>query len=429
MVNNWQRFSVAELILQKALVIGDGYRAKNAEFRPVGLPFARIGNIASQGELDLKGADRFPESELKRVGNKVSQPGDIVFTSKGTVGHFLFVKETTERFLYSPQLSFWRIFKRDLLDPRFIFFWMQGREFHEQIYGLKSQTDMADYVSLSDQRRIRITLPPLPIQRRIAEILGRLDDKIEVNRRINRTLEQMAQALYQHWFVDFGPFQNGEFVESELGPIPKGWEVKRIKDVAKVNPSSINKGHEPESIVYVDIASVSTGSIDEFTRLAFADAPSRARRLVTHGDIIWSAVRPNRRSFSLIQHPPDNLVVSTGFAVVRAVDVPCTFLYTKLATQEFTEYLVSREAGAAYPAVQAKDFENADILIPTQSVLNEFHRLTEPWFEQRFILQQQNAKLATIRDYLLPKLLSGAISVEAGVEQAAEATHQQLSGR
>ena len=76
-----------------------------------------------------------------------------------------------------------------------------------------------------------IPLPPLPIQRRIAEILGRLDDKIEVNRRINRTLEAMAQALYKHWFVDFGPFQDGEFVESEVGLVPKGWEVKALADI------------------------------------------------------------------------------------------------------------------------------------------------------------------------------------------------------
>ena len=76
-------------------------------------------------------------------------------------------------------------------------------------------------------RSLPIPLPSLPIQRRIAEILGRLDDKIEVNRRINRTLEAMAQALYRHWFVDFGPFQDGEFVESEVGVVPKGWEVNR----------------------------------------------------------------------------------------------------------------------------------------------------------------------------------------------------------
>ena len=102
-----------------------------------------------------------------------------------------------------------------------------------------------------------VKIPPLPTQRRIAQILGRLDDKIELNRRLNRTLEAMAQALYKHWFIDFGPFQHGHFVASDLGPIPKGWEVRQLGDVAKINHASIRKGQEPEEIIYVDISSVS----------------------------------------------------------------------------------------------------------------------------------------------------------------------------
>ena len=176
----------------------------------------------------------------------------------------------------------------------------------------------------ANQLRI-IPLPPLPIQRRIAEILGRLDDKIEVNQRINATLEAMAQALYRHWFVEFGPFRDGEFVESELGAIPKGWEVQKLKNVADVNRSSIRTGHEPTEIAYIDISSVSPGKIEAKITLPFSDAPSRARRLVRHGDIIWSVVRPNRRAFALIQHPAENLVVSTGFAVITAIQVPFTY--------------------------------------------------------------------------------------------------------
>jgi type I restriction enzyme S subunit len=181
---------VADLIERGLLVVNDGYRAKNSELADHGLPFARGGNIA--GGFDFEDADRFPEESLYRVGEKVSEPGDVVFTSKGTVGRFAFVVEDTPRFVYSPQLCFWRSLDHSVIYPRWLFYWMHGGEFFGQYSGVKGQTDMADYVSLSDQRRMLITLPPIEEQRRIAEILGTLDDKINLNHRTNRAVEVPA---------------------------------------------------------------------------------------------------------------------------------------------------------------------------------------------------------------------------------------------
>ncbi|MGB4976090.1 MAG: restriction endonuclease subunit S, partial [Anaerolineae bacterium] len=244
MAGEWKRYQVATLIESGALVVGDGYRAKNSELTSSGLPFARVSNI--NAGFFFKDADYFPEENLRLVGNKVSQPGDVVFTSKGTVGRFGFVSSDTPRFVYSPQLCFWRSVDRQLIDPRFLSFWMSGREFFIQFRGVASQTDMADYVSLTDQRRMHITLPPLPEQRAIAHILGTLDDKIELNRRMNETLEAMARALFKSWFVDFDPVRAkaagrdpglpkpladlfpDSFEGSALGEIPKGWEVKKL---------------------------------------------------------------------------------------------------------------------------------------------------------------------------------------------------------
>ena len=198
-----RRYEVSALIKAGALEIGDGYRAKNNEFAPSGLPFARAGNI--KDGFQFADADRFPEENLERIGNKISESGDVVFTSKGTVGGFAFVREDTPRFVYSPQLCFWRSRDPSLIDPRFLFYWMSGREFFVQFKGVSGQTDMAEYVSLRDQRSMHLTLPPLPEQRAIAHILGTLDDKIELNRRMNETLEEMARALFKSWFIDFDP--------------------------------------------------------------------------------------------------------------------------------------------------------------------------------------------------------------------------------
>ena len=127
MTSQWELHQTSDLIARGKLLIGDGYRGKNEELANHGLPFARAGNI--NGGFEFADADHFPEENLHQVGNKVSQPGDVVFTSKGTVGRFAFVKDNTPQFVYSPQLCFWRSLDLDLINPRFLFYWMSGREF------------------------------------------------------------------------------------------------------------------------------------------------------------------------------------------------------------------------------------------------------------------------------------------------------------
>lgn len=190
MGSEWRRREISDLIAGGSLLIGDGYRAKNEELSTTGLPFARVGNVNSG--FHFEDADRFPLENVGRVGNKISEPGDVVFTSKGTVGRFAFVRPDTPKFVYSPQLCFWRSLDRQAIDPRFLFYWMQGRQFFVQFHGVAGQTDMVEYVSLADQRRMCITLPEPDEQCAIAHILGTLDDKIGLNRRMNETLEAMA---------------------------------------------------------------------------------------------------------------------------------------------------------------------------------------------------------------------------------------------
>lgn len=257
--------------------------------------------------------------------------------------------------------------------------------------------------------KLIISLPPLPIQQRIAEILGALDDKIECNRRINVTLENMAMALYKHWFVDFGPFRDGKFVDSEVGRIPEGWENAKLKNVCEVNKLTLNPKNAPEFINYIDISSVSRGSVNGVQKMIFKDAPSRARRVVNFGDIVWSMVRPERKSYFLVLNPEENMIVSTGFAVITPRTVPFSWVYLTLTTDDFVSFLASRATGAAYPAVTDGVFKEAEIILPRADVLQQFHQEVEPWFYQIAANEQENKTLARTRDYLLPKLLSGEV--------------------
>ncbi len=191
----------------------------------------------------------------------------------------------------------------------------------------------------------------------------------------------------------------------------EGWRVRWLGEIADINASSLKKGQEPTEIYYVDIASASAGQINGITHLPFKSAPGRARRVVKHGDIIWSCVRPNRKSYSLILSPLPNLIVSTGFAVITPKQVPCTYLYHALTTDDFVSYLTNHATGAAYPAVTAKDFERAEVLLPAKHVRDSFHAVVADVYKQRHILSQKNANLRRTRDLLLPRLVSGEVDV------------------
>jgi type I restriction enzyme S subunit len=182
-----------ELIARGILLINDGYRAKNLEMAESGLPFARAGNL--QRHFDFSGADLLGDAGVRAAREKVSQAFDCVFTSKGTVGRIAQVLPSTPRFVYSPQLCFWRSLRHDDLNPFVLSQWMNGEEFREQVDAVKGQTDMADYVSLRDQRRMMITLPLSADQTVIGarlESLARLQD---ANMAESRTLASLRDTL------------------------------------------------------------------------------------------------------------------------------------------------------------------------------------------------------------------------------------------
>lgn len=185
--------SVQSLIDRQLLVVGDGYRAKNEELASAGLPFARAGNIDA-GFL-------FADTELlgwpavMRAGIKISVPFDVVFTSKGTVGRFAFVSPMTPKFAYSPQLCFWRSVDHDVLSPFFLYHWMRSSRFLEQVDAVKGQTDMADYVSLTDQRSMRMACPKAGEHRRLRDEVATLWDLHFANTDESKTLTALRDAL------------------------------------------------------------------------------------------------------------------------------------------------------------------------------------------------------------------------------------------
>lgn len=350
----------------------------------------------------------------------MAQGPGVITGRKGSLGTVYYVQSD-----YWPHdTTLWvRDFKGN--HPRFVYYFLQTLDFLGMDVGSSNPTLNRNHI-----HPMEVFWPPLDEQRAIAHILGSLDGKIEANRRLNATLEASARALFKAWFVDFEPVHakaRGEapagmdaataalfpdhFEASDLGMIPAGWRVGALGDVADINARSIGKNFAFEHIEYVDISSVSLGILEATTSYILEEAPSRARRIVEHGDTIWGTVRPNRKSYAFIHSPEPNMIASTGFAVLSPFDVPPAFLYAWVTTEKFVDYLVSNASGSAYPAVNAKRFAEAPMLIPAIDILEVFHSIVEPIRDQIAHNERESRTLAETRDALLPRLVGGALRV------------------
>ena len=376
------------------------------------------GNFREEGGLKLKGgkekfySGEFPEEYLLGKGELLLAMTDLTQNAP-LLGSPAFIPENG-RFLHNQRLGKAVNIKTDEIAPEYLFYLFNTTSVRGQIKGSASGATVR-HTSPSRICDVSVVIPPLPVQRRIAGILSAYDDLIENNQQRIRILGEMARALYCEWFVEFRfpGYQKLKLVESPLGQIPQGWEVKKLSDIADVNRTQINARSAPDQLHYIDISSVSPGQIDSITTYAFADAPGRARRSVQHGDVLWSCVRPNLRSHALVMQPQANTIASTGFAVLTAKTVPFTFLYAATTSDDFVGYLTNNASGAAYPAVTAATFEKAELLVPPPALLERFGELTIPMAEQVCVLQHQAINLRWTRDLLLPRLLSGNLCLRA----------------
>ncbi len=292
------------------------------------------------------------------------------------------------------------------LNTRFLYFALRPalKRFESESIGATTQ-----YLTKGILDSFKIKVPDLPTQEQIAAILSAYDDLIENNRRRIALLEQAARLLYREWFVHFR-FPGHETARFKDG-LPEGWVKQQLGEVCATNKNAYKKGKLPNEVRYIDIGSVSTGRIDDASQYLAEDAPGRARRIAEPMDTIWSNVRPNLKAYALVMSPNENDVFSTGFTVLHAETVSPFFLYFTVTTDDFVKHLMNHATGVSYPAVRADDFERAEVLVPTDELMTEFHQFSEPLFQQMTKLTDQNAKLTAARDLFLPRLMDGRIPV------------------
>lgn len=413
-----------ELIRSEILEIGDGYRAKNSELGGDGPVFLRAGLVADSG-IDLDGAERFQAKLADRVANKSSRIGDTIVTTKGnSTGRTAYIAFSAPSVVYSPHLSYWRSRNAAKLDPRFLRYWARGDEFGDQLEGMSHSTDMAPYLSLADQRRLQITLPEPEEQAAIGEMLGALDDRIDLNRRTTCTLEEMASALFRSWFVDFdpvvakaagrapfgmdaataAPFPSA-FEDSELGLIPKGWRVAPIDSVADFLNGLPLQRYPPDggaSLPVIKIAQLRAGTADG-SDLANIKVPREY--VIDDGDLIFSW------SGSLLVELWCGGRGALNQHLFKVTSAACPkwfcFHWLRHHLPEFQG--IAADKATTMGHIRRHHLSDALVLVPPADVLVAMDAMMAPLLDFHVHKGVESRTLGALRDSLLPRLLSGEI--------------------
>jgi type I restriction enzyme S subunit len=289
--------------------------------------------------------------------------------------------------------------------------------------------------------RLEITLPPLAKQKRIAGILGSLDDKIELNQKMNETLEQMARALFQSWFVDFDPVRAkldgrkpigldkstaalfpDSFQDSEAGHIPKGWEVGKVSDVATLNRGAVNPGDfATETFDHFSLPAFDNGRTP---KVELGSAIMSNKFTVTPNSVLLSKLNPHIPRIWLPDlHASRRSVCSTEFMVACSKPgVSREYLFSLFTSSAFASIygtLVTGTTGS-HQRIRPESVLDMKIAIPSPQLIRAFTDIAKPMFDRINRNTEQSHTLATLRDTLLPKLLSGELSV-AGFEKEVSA--------
>jgi len=369
-----------------------------SEYVAHGVPFLRSQNVRA-GRLDLTNVKYISNEFHQRLRKSQLRPGDIVIVRTGEPGAAAVISEDFAD-LNCSDLVIAR--PGGQVDPYFLSYAINSTA--RQYIAAHLVGAVQQHFNVDSARKLQLRMPPLVKQKAIAATLGALDDKIAVNEQIAVTSDGLAASLLQQ-----ATNEDREMLEVRLSEIAV---INQRKAVPAPN------GY----LRYVDISSVSRGSIAWPRRTPWGEAPSRARRGVSPGDTIWSTVRPGRRSYALILADDPELVASTGFAVLTPVKVGPAFLYEVTKRDEFVQYLESVAEGSAYPAVRADRFEQATVPLLSPRRLREFEECVMPIRRRANAAQAESRLLADVRDMLLPKLMSGEIRVRDAERIVEDAT-------
>jgi type I restriction enzyme S subunit len=360
---------------------------------------------------------------LPGQAKKSIKKGDILFSEIRPINRrFAYIDFDAEDYVVSTKLMVLR--SKEGVIPKFLYYFLSSNETLNILQMLaESRSGTFPQITFNELKSILIFLPPEDEQSRIINFMECIDKKIELNNQINKNLEEMAQAIFKSWFVDFEPFQNGEFVESELGLIPKGWEVKRIEDIAEVTVGG-DWGKDSEFEGATPVICLRGTDLQKLKEVGFSsDAPVRFvkkssvdKRKLQENDILigGSGLGPVGRSLPYIvdlQGIYNYPVIYSNFCKRLRTKNIYFALYLEHVLEKMHESgeIKNYVNGTSVPNLDIQGLLKHKILMPPQEIVRQFGDFKKVYYKNKF--KTENIKLSNLRDTLLPKLMSGEIRV------------------
>ena len=389
---------------------------KTAPTQHSGYPSIRTPNIG-KGRLILDGVNRVSEETYQAwTQREVPKPGDLILAREAPIGNVAIIPPGLELCLGQRTVLI-RANKKNL-NPQYLNYLLLGDEIQGRIASISNGATV-HHLNMKDIRELEMPpVPDLAIQDRIASILSTYDDLIENNTRRIKILEDMAQMLYREWFVNFRfpGHEKVRLVESELGPIPKGWQPRRLGDLCSevrrgVHPSEIDPDSPYIGLEHLPRKSIALG---EWGRAG--DVGSTKLRF-RRGEILFGKIRPYFHKVGVA--PIDGVASSDAIVIVPSDPTYFSAVLCCVSSEDFVLHATQTSQGTKMPRANWAMLTKYPLPLPTGALLEKFNGVIEPIVEMLKNLVFRNRNLRTTRDFLLPKLISGEIPVEAATKATA----------
>lgn len=385
-----------------------GSQLHKSDYIAEGIPCIMPTNIGPHLNFIVDGIAHVSEVDANRLSRHLTEIGDIIYARRGDIEKCAYVTTNEEKWLCGTGCL--KIRCNNEVNARFIAYLLSTAECKKWITGNAVGTTMLN-LSKGILSNLPLLVPSHEDQRRIASILSSLDRKIELNNKINADLEEMAQAIFKNRFVDFEPFKDGKFVDSELGMIPEGWKVGRLTDVIKLMPGGTPKTTEP---LYWDNGTIPFFSPKDVNGVyCFATEKhitetglNKCSSNLYPKDTIFITCRGTVGKVCLAAC---DMAMNQSNYAIKAIDGYSQY-YVFFLVKSVVERLIKKSNGAVFSAITSKDFDE-EILIPSQKAVEDFTNVIDGFFRRIFAIGTENSRLSLLRNTLLPRLMSGELEV------------------
>ena len=361
-----------------------------------------IGNLRWDAEKDKRWNEPFDKTEYYSL-----QANDIVIGMDGSrVGkNKARIKEEDLPLLLAQRVACVR--HNELAEQDYLYYNIFSKNFINYVNSIHTGSAIP-HISQKQIEDYKILLPDLETQHRIASILSSLDRKIELNNKINADLEEMAQAIFKNWFVDFEPFKDGKFVDSELGMIPEGWKVGTLGDITKNKSAKVKERNDVKVL-----SPVTTGELvlseEYFTKQVFSSSIAKYK-IVNKGDFAYNPARVNIGSLGRNEFDFDGCV-SPVYVVFSVLDGYENYFDLFRKTDFFKDSVASLAIGGVRQSLSYDDLSLIETIIPSENVVEKFNNLYNQMKKTIKANKLENSRLSLLRDTLLPRLMSGELEV------------------